>query len=252
MKVRSALTKGGAELQADEGIRTSLRLGDSSLIIGEIRSLEGPALWEAMRIGALANVVAGTIHGGDPYSVYDRVVNDLKVPKTSFKATDIIVISNPIKSADGLHKSRRILQITEVRKHWEDDPLREKGFVDLMRYNPKTDTLEPTDELINGDSEILKIIAGNVEEWIGNWNAIWENILLRAKINETIVNYSIKTNNSLILEAEFIVKSNDIFHRICDTIKEEVGYIDSKKVFSAWEDWLKQSTKNKEIQSKVI
>jgi len=252
MKVRSALTKGGSELQADEGIRTSLRLGDSSLIIGEIRSSEASAMYEAMRIGALANVVAGTIHGGDPYSVYDRVVNDLKVPKTSFKATDIIIISNPVKSADGLHSSRRILQITEVRKHWEEDPLREKGFVDLMKYNPKTDQLEPTDELINGDSEILKIIAGNVKEWAGNWNAVWDNILLRAKIKEALVNYSDKIKDPSILESDFIVKSNDQFHSISDNIMEEVGYIDTKKVFKKWETWLKDIIKNNQHQSKII
>src|SRR3989344_4446896 len=152
MKVRSALTKGGTEVAADEGIRTALRLGDSSLIIGEIRSLEAFALYEAMRIGALANVVAGTIHGDSPYGVFDRVVNDLKVPKTSFKATDIIIVANPVKSPDGLHKWRRVTQITEVRKHWEEDPLRERGFVDLMKYNAKTDELEPTPDLINGDS----------------------------------------------------------------------------------------------------
>src|SRR3989338_5886005 len=40
MKVRSALLKSGTEVSADDGIRTSLRLGDSSLIIGEIRSTE--------------------------------------------------------------------------------------------------------------------------------------------------------------------------------------------------------------------
>ncbi|MBL7147801.1 MAG: type II/IV secretion system ATPase subunit [Nanoarchaeota archaeon] len=253
MKVRSALTKGGSELQADEGIRTSLRMGDSSLIVGEVRSLECGAMYEAMRVGALSNVVAGTIHGGDPYSVYDRVVNDLNVPKTSFKATDIIVISNPVKSADGLHKNRRILQITEVRKHWEEDPLREKGFVDLMKYNTKTDQLEPTDELINGDSEVLKTIAGNVKEWTGNWNAVWDNILLRAKIKETIVNYSIKTENPKILEAEFVVKSNDMFHRISDNVRESMGHIDSKKVFFEWDDWLKKSIKKKlTTQSKII
>src|SRR3989338_1584933 len=38
MKVRSALTSGGSELSADEGIRTSLRMGDSALIVGEVRS----------------------------------------------------------------------------------------------------------------------------------------------------------------------------------------------------------------------
>ena len=69
MKVRSALLKSGTEVSADDGIRTSLRLGDSSLIVGEIRSTEALALYEAMRVGALANVVAGTIHGASPYGV---------------------------------------------------------------------------------------------------------------------------------------------------------------------------------------
>ena len=103
MKVRSAVLKTRTEVSADDGIRTSLRLGDSCLIVGEVRSLEAQALYEAMRVGALANVVAGTIHGASPYSVFDRVVNDLDVPVTSFKATDIIAVANPIKTSDGLH-----------------------------------------------------------------------------------------------------------------------------------------------------
>src|SRR3989338_317549 len=95
LKVAAALTKGSVEVPADEGIRTTLRMGDSALIVGEIRSKEALALYEAMRIGALANVVAGTIHGDSPYGVFDRVVNDLQVPRTSFKATDIIIVVNP-------------------------------------------------------------------------------------------------------------------------------------------------------------
>ncbi len=130
MKVASALTKGTAEVSASEGIRATLRLGDSSLIVGEVRSEEARALYEAMRVGALANVVAGTIHGDSPYGVFDRVVNDLGVPRTSFKATDIIVVANPVRSADGLHRWRRVTQITEIRKFWEQDPLTEGGFVD--------------------------------------------------------------------------------------------------------------------------
>ena len=27
-------------------------------------------------------------------------------------------------------------------KHWEDDPMLENGFVDLMKYDPKKDELE--------------------------------------------------------------------------------------------------------------
>ncbi|MBS3117520.1 type II/IV secretion system ATPase subunit [Candidatus Woesearchaeota archaeon] len=243
MKVRSALTKGGAEVPADEGIRASLRMGDSSLIVGEIRSSEAFALYEAMRIGALANVVAGTIHGDSPYGVFDRVVNDLKVPKTSFKATDVIVISNPIKSADGLHRWRRVLQITEVRKHWEEDPIAERGFVDLMRYNPKTDELEPTPELMNGDSEVLKAIAGNVKEWAGDWDAVWNNIMLRTKIKETVVDYARKYTRSELLEADFTTTMNDAFHKISSRVREKSGKFDTEKIFEEWHTWFKEKVK---------
>ncbi|MFH1209161.1 MAG: type II/IV secretion system ATPase subunit, partial [archaeon] len=245
MKVRSALMSGGSEVSAEEGIRTSLRMGDSCLIVGEIRSTEALALYEAMRIGALANVVAGTIHGADPYGVFDRVVNDLKVPRTSFKATDIIIISNPVRSADGLHRWRRILQIAEVRKHWETDPLKENGFVDLMKYDAKEDTLKPSDDLLNGDSEILKAIAGNIKEWAGDWNAVWDNILLRAQIKDTLVNYAVKSERLDLLEAKFVVASNDMFHRLCDSVKEDIGAIDSRRVYSEWESWLKDAIKRR-------
>ncbi|MCK5789054.1 MAG: type II/IV secretion system ATPase subunit, partial [Chlamydiia bacterium] len=149
LKVASALAKkGGGEVDATEGIRSTLRLGDSALIVGEVRSDEAKALYEAMRIGAAANVVAGTVHADSPYGVYDRVVNDIGVPKTSFKATDIIIVANPIKSADGIHRFRRVTEIAEVTKTWENDPLTENGFITLMKYNVKNDKLEATAELL--------------------------------------------------------------------------------------------------------
>tara|TARA_Y100000310_G_scaffold202483_1_gene202669 strand:- start:6267 stop:8549 length:2283 start_codon:yes stop_codon:yes gene_type:complete len=247
MKVRSALLSGGGEVSADEGIRTSLRLGDSSLIVGEIRSTEAKALFEAMRIGALANVVAGTIHGASPFAVFDRVVNDLGVPKTSFKAVDAVIVSNPVKSADGLQSWKRVLQITEVRKHWKDDPQAEGGFVDLFKYDSKIDTLLPTDDLKNGDSVILKSIAGNVKAWAGNWDAIWNNILLRAQIKETLLQCSTEHHLPELLEADFVVRSNDVFHKLSGEIKEEVGSLDNKLIFSGWQDWLKRSVKAKAL-----
>jgi len=248
LKVAGALSHGTTEVSATDGIRSTLRLGDSALIIGEVRSDEAKALYEAMRVGAAANVVAGTIHGESPYGVFDRVVNDIGVPRTSFKATDIIIVANPIKSADGLHKNRRVTQITEVRKHWENDPLLEHGFIDLMRYNPKTDELEPTDELINGDSEILKGIASNVPEFAGDWKAIWDNIMLRAKIKETIVKYAEKEKDNELLEAEFVIRCNDVYHLLSDTVKEETGKLDNKKIFFGFEEWLKKEIKKKRLE----
>jgi hypothetical protein len=243
MKVAAALTQGSSEVPADEGIRTTLRLGDSALMIGEVRSTEARALYEAMRVGALANVVAGTIHGDSPYGVFDRVVNDLEVPRTSFKATDIIVVANPIRSSDGLHRWRRVTQITEVRKDWENDPLAENGFVDLMKYDSDKDELLPTSDLKHGDSEILKSIASNVKEWAGNWDALWQNIQLRAKVKADIVKVSDQLNNPELLEAPFVIRSNDEFHKICDSITQKRGKLDVKEAYKEWHDWLMKESK---------
>jgi type IV secretory pathway ATPase VirB11/archaellum biosynthesis ATPase len=243
MKVRSALAGESVEVSAEEGIRSSLRLGDSSLIVGEIRSAEAKALYEAMRVGALANVVAGTIHGGSPYSVFDRVVNDLGVPVTSFKATDLIVVANPIKSADGLHSWRRVLQIAEVRKHWTKDPLAEGGFVDLMKYDVKADKLLPSDDLINGDSEIMKDIASNVKGWAGDWDAVWDNVVLRQKIKQETVDFAEKLKMPELLEGPFTVMSNNAFHQISDKVTAEVGLPTSDRVFPEWRRWLERESK---------
>ncbi len=247
MKVRSALLKTATEVSADDGIRTSLRMGDSSLIIGEVRSVEAQALYEAMRIGALANVVAGTIHGASPYAVFDRVVNDLDVPTTSFKATDIIAVANPIKTPDGMHSWKRLVRLSEVRKHWQRDPLEEKGFVDLLQYNVEKDTLEPTDDLVNGDSEVIKDIASNVKGWAGNWDAVYDNILLRARIKQEMVNTAEKMKNFKILEAKFNTEVNHAFHRISDEIREEIGLPLGERVFPAWQRWLQQEIKKRKL-----
>ena len=238
MKVRSALVEGTTEIEASEGIRTSLRLGDSALILGEVRSSEAKALYEAMRVGALANVVAGTIHGDSPYGVFDRVVNDLGVPATSFKATDIIVVANPVKTPEGLHSMRRVMRVTEVRKHWQKDPEEEGGFVDLLRYNVDTDELEPTPELINGESEILKNIAGTVKGWAGNWDAVYDNIILRGLAKQELVDAALRLNKPEIIEGRFNTLANNALHRISDGVREEKGLPWKEFVFPLWKQWL--------------
>jgi len=249
MKSRSVITQVESELSADDAIRTALRLGDSVLIIGEVRSLEAKSLYEAMRIGALANFVAGTIHGDSAYGVFDRVVNDLGVPPTSFKATDIVVVANTLRSPDGLHTFRRVTNIVEVRKEWTEDPLKEHAFVDLMIYDSQKDELVPTDTLLNGESFVLNSIANNIREWKNDWTAIWNNILLRAKIKETLVKYSRDFKKPEILEAEFTVKSNEKFHELSEFVKQDQGIMNSKKIFSLWLNWVKKELKLQNIKA---
>ncbi len=247
LKVASALSAPGSEVDPSVGIRSTLRLGDSAIFVGEVRSKEAVSLFEAMRVGAAANVVAGTIHADSPYGVYDRVVNDIGVPKTSFKAIDIIVIANPVIS--GLKKYKRILRVTEVRKEWDEDPLKEGAFVDLMVYNPKTDELELTDELINGNSYILKRMAGRIKEFAGDWDAVWNNIELRANCKQAIVDMFNETGDDSLLEAEFVIKANDMFHLISDRVKDKTGKLDSSKILFEFKDWLKKEAKKKSTES---
>ncbi len=245
LKVASALSSPGSEVDPSIGIRSTLRLGDSAIFVGEVRSKEAIALFEAMRVGAAANVVAGTIHADSPYGVYDRVVNDIGVPKTSFKAIDVIITANPVLS--GLKKFKRVLRITEVRKEWDDDPLKEGAFVDLMVYNPITDQLEITDELRNGNSEILKRMAGRVKEFSGDWDAVWNNIELRAQAKQAIVDTFNELNDSSLLEAEFVIKANDQFHLISDQVKEKKGKLDRDEIFLRYNEWLKKEARKKKM-----
>ena len=217
LKVRSALLKEGMELPFDTGLRTSLRLGDSCLIIGEIRSKEAKVLYEAMRVGAMSNVVAGTVHSDSPYGVYDRVVNDLDVPKGSFKVTDLIIIVNQIKSTTGLTRKRRIIQVTEVLKDWQDEP----KFQDLMVYDAKRDELRPTKELLNGKSILLKQIMERTSGYKGYKDVI-RDIQLRGWAKEAHVKLA---QDDEQLEAPYIAKANILFAKLFEHIKP----LESKK-----------------------
>lgn len=205
LKVRSALLKEGMEMPFDTGLRTSLRLGDSCLIIGEIRSVEAKVLYEAMRVGAMSNVVAGTIHADNPYGVFDRVVNDLGVPRGSFKVTDLIIIVNQIKDPTGLTRVRRVLSVTEVRKDWEHEP----KFQDLLVYDPEKDELVPTDFLLKGKSVMIKEILARTRGY-KSYQHVVKDIELRAWSKTILVKYAEKAE----LEAKYVLDTNIIFARL--------------------------------------
>jgi len=210
-KVKSALAPEGLEIPPEKGLRACLRLGNSCLILGEVRSTEARVLYEAMRVGAMSNTVAGTIHADNPYGVFDRVVNDLGVPRGSFKATDIIIIVKQIKSATGLHYVRRVVSVTEVLKDWEKEP----KFLDLMVYDRKKDALVPTKEFLEGKSQTIANILETTTAY-NEYNDAIKDITLRAWAKEQFVKL-----NSMFpekLEGPNTLKANllfaDLFERI--------------------------------------
>lgn len=231
LKVKSALMQHGMEISFDLGLRTSLRMGDSCLIVGEVRSQEAKVLYEAMRVGALSNVVGGTIHADTPYGVYDRVVNDLGVTKGSFKATDLIIIVNQIKSPSGLTRQRRVLSVVEVKKDWEDKP----EFTELLVYSPKTDALEPTDALLNGKSDMIKDVLSKTRGF-KNYAGVIEDIKLRMWAKNEQLDLLERFENAL--EAETTLYANMKFANLYEEMKPLDSEENKKKFMKKFKEEL--------------
>lgn len=99
---------------ADEALRVSLRLGESAIVVGEVRGREAMTLYESMRTGKAGSSVLGTIHGDGAQEVHDRVVNELGIPEASFASTDVIVTMGLIRPGGGLGQVRRVTEVAEV------------------------------------------------------------------------------------------------------------------------------------------
>ena len=114
-----------------------------------------------------------------------------------------------------------------------------------MKYNSKTDQLEPTDAIINGDSEVLKAIAGNVKEFAGNWDAVWNNIELRGKIKGKIAEVAMKNGDDDMLEAPFVIKCSDRYHNISEEETNDKGWMDHEEIYRRWEEWFFSEVKKR-------
>ncbi len=236
LKTQSAIAvaRTSAEVPPEEALRTALRLGDSVLIVGEVRSKEALVLYEAMRVGAIGNVVMGTIHGENAYSVWDRIVNDLGVPTTSFKATDIIVTCAPIRFKGSLKRERRLLEITEVTKHWYKDPEQEGGLVNLLEFDVSKDKHVLLETNFK-QSELIKRISKRsglkLQEIVQRINALAESkgFLVEAKK---------RYNIPQLLEAENTVKAHTKFQLMEEKHRETHGSVDYQELLKEWKKWV--------------
>ncbi|MCK5030900.1 MAG: Flp pilus assembly complex ATPase component TadA, partial [Thermoplasmatales archaeon] len=229
------ISSGSASTEIDptDALRTALRLGESVLIIGEVRGVEAKVLFEAMRVGAAGNLIMGTIHGSTTRDVYERVVYDIGVPATSFKAVDAVVIAAPIRKEGGIERKRRIIQISEITKTgWTTDPDPDKVFQDVMIYDTAKDELCATDLLDMGQSQLLENVA---RKWGITVEKALQNIKLRTEIKKTIVDYS--RENKELLEAPANRDANNAFWMFIEESKMRNKIVKYSNVQKKWMKW---------------
>jgi type IV secretory pathway ATPase VirB11/archaellum biosynthesis ATPase len=213
----------GFELSTEDALRTSLRLGDSVLVIGEVRGPEAKALFEAMRIGAAGNVVLGTIHGSGVHDTWDRVVNDLGVPTTSFKAVDLVLSAGTIRSGESVRRYRRLLQVAEVLPGWTKEP----KFHDLVSYKRGPDSWKVS---ASGSHKLAK--AANTKGM--SQRAVQDNIAVRSKMKQVLAELAKKENRPELMGPEMTVASNNQFLKLSSDAK---SYLE---VYKKWLAWLKK------------
>lgn len=137
---------------ADEALRTALRLGESTLVVGEVRGEEAQVLYEAMRVGADGGAVLGTIHGGSADRVRERVVTDLGVPASAFADTDLVATLSARER--GEETTRRVTSVEEVLGGGEG-----VDFAHLFRAG------EATGRIDRGNCATLAGFAESVESY---------------------------------------------------------------------------------------
>ena len=109
---------GDAVSRSNEAMRVSLRLGESALVIGEIRGTEAKTLYECMRTGRAGSCVMGTIHGDSAKTVYERVVHDMGISPESFIPTGFMIAMGTI-----LNRSQIIQQTSSGKSQTENPSL---------------------------------------------------------------------------------------------------------------------------------
>ena len=150
-------------VSAEDTLRVSLRMGESAIVIGEVRGSEAKVLYESMRAGSAGSSVLGTIHGNSANGVLDRAVEDLGVSERAFSSTDIVVVIGLIRTPDGSAFHRKVVEVSEVRHDHGATSL-----VSLFSMAPGCGCAKPTESFsaesktIRGISEALGVPPGQV------------------------------------------------------------------------------------------
>lgn len=201
--------------RAEEALRVSLRLGESSIVMGEVRGEEARTLYQSMRAGRAGSSVLGTIHGDSAESLYERVVHDLQVPAESFLATDVVVSMGLYRPKGSRRQSRRLVQLAT--------PTLDPGsFTNLIQY-------------VNlgwvHEKKELGLIIKAANSLNMSLEEALENIRLRAAMREFLNNMYNKHGKDF-LGPEWVSHANEYMWR-----NLESGKTDAENILQGFKKW---------------
>ena len=221
MLTRPSVSTSSFELSPSEALRAALRMGESVLVIGEVRGEEAKVLYEAMRVGTAGNSVLGTIHGSSVKDVIERVVYDLGVSIHSFKATDVVVVCTPVRMKGRSERIRMITEIAEIEKDAGE-------FREIVTFDQKTG--------YHMDLKKSEIIARTSRKWGVDESYILDNIKIRVEIKKDLV--SISREVPYVLRCDFVAKANRQFWYLINSLESH------EEILFQWKKWLEEEVKD--------
>lgn len=190
--------------RADEALRVSLRLGESAIILGEVRGDEARTLYQSMRAGRAGSSIMGTIHGDSAKGVYERVVHDIGIPAESFMATDFLIVMGTRRERGTNRQTRKIVEFVST-----SDTIGEFISVDKGMYrSPAMRRIMESTSMVKGDVE--------------------QEIKSRAKMRGLLSKLAIEVNDGYS-NPEWIILANDHLSRCISS-----GITDSDDVLESF------------------
>jgi hypothetical protein len=185
------------ESKSEDALRVSLRLGESAIVMGEVRGREARTLYDGMRTGKAGSSVLGTIHGDSPESVRERVVNEMGIPPREFLATDIVVCIGLHRHRGSQTPERRVLQIAETSEKEDGD------FNILTGFDPRSG------KIVESMSSPSRVVARIAESWNITYLEALQNIQTRVETRDMLVQTAKKDPS--YLGPEWICRANAHF-----------------------------------------
>lgn len=190
--------------RADEALRVSLRLGESAIILGEVRGDEARTLYQSMRAGRAGSSIMGTIHGDSAKGVYERVVHDIGIPAESFMATDFLIVMGTRRERGTNRQTRKIVEFVSTSDTIGEFISADKG----MYRSPAMRRIMESTSMAKGDVE--------------------QEIKSRAKMRGLLSKLAIEVNDGYS-NPEWIILANDHLSRCISS-----GITDSDDVLESF------------------
>jgi len=226
LQVRSSTGQTG-EMGSEDALRVALRMGESALVLGEVRGREARTLYEAMRTGSAGSTVMGTIHGDSARGVYDRVVHDLNIPPASFRATDVVVLAGTVQPGGSRTLRRRLVEIAELDKSMSQ----EGSFDTMMSYSHGEDTQKESPGAFRR-SPLLGRIASS---WGWSLATARNDIVCRGRVRSRMVQISRHRGRKDLLGVGWVARSNNIYRSLLDGERSDPRGPDHGRVFREWD-----------------